>query len=588
MNINNIFNENGYVQIPKDESFTEFLTGLAPDIKALCPDYEERELPSGSYSLLDTALQHRLDVKNLLPTQVIHENPLFGKRISIHAHDLPKKLIPLLEHPHILDNVALILGTSEVVLLNAAVAASYPGNTGNDKQYHSDTANYSDGVKALQCISENKFVVNVQVFLDDVDEKLAPMKILPGTHKCDTHLAMNSLVSKRMGLSDNEDNLLQSNWIYDELLEDFNIEPELLVGERGGISLMNSSVLHAASENLSSEGVRRVAILNYARKADHYFKRSFSLKKSRLFLEKLENLVPLYNTYRKSAQVLPHILGRFKKISSNMSDFLERNINRIVNPYYLIMRVRRVFERTINKVSKVKREYLNIGAGPVWLHERFFVVDQCFKSDESLGRTNFDLVKDLPLPFENDSLKGIYSSHCFEHLNQQELIPIIKEAHRILRTGGTLRVVVPDMGRIFDAYDRRDASYYDWVREKKHMPGHTWFKDSWLRLNTRLFAGHVVDLFNDEELYNMYENNSRDEFVNKIYLRAESSPNYLNVPNAHKSYWTPDRLVKKLEELGFKNCLSVKKGVTRDKVFSNGMVFDNTLPEKSVIVEASK
>ena len=77
-------------------------------------------------------------------------------------------------------------------------------------------------------------------------------------------------------------------------------------------------------------------------------------------------------------------------------------------------------------------------------------------------------------------------------------------------------------------------------------------------------------------------------FVNKIYLRAESSPNYLNVPNAHKSYWTPDRLVKKLEELGFKNCLSVKKGVTRDKVFSNGMVFDNTLPGKSIIVEASK
>ena len=407
MNINNIFNKNGYVQIPKNGSFTEFLDGLVQDIKALCPNYEEGELPSGSYSLLDTALQHRLDDKSLLPTEVIHENPLFGKRITIQAHDFPKKLIPLLEHPHILNNVASILGTSEVVLLNASVAASYPGNTGNDKQYHSDTANFSNGEKALQCISEDKFVVNVQVFLDDVDEKLAPMKILPGSHKCDTHLAMNSLVSKRIGLSDKQDNLVQSNWIYDELIEDFNIEPELLVGERGGISLMNSSVLHAASENLSSKGVRRVAILNYARKADHYFKRSYSLKKSRLFLEKLDNIVPLYNPYIKSAQALPHVWGRLKKILSNMNDFLERNINRIVNPFYSIMRVRRLFERTINKASKVSREYLNIGAGPVWLHERFFVMDQCFKSDESLGRINFDLVKDLPLPFENDSIKGI-------------------------------------------------------------------------------------------------------------------------------------------------------------------------------------
>ena len=74
------------------------------------------------------------------------------------------------------------------------------------------------------------------------------------------------------------------------------------------------------------------------------------------------------------------------------------------------MRLRRLFEKTINKARKVSREYVNIGAGPVWFHERFFIIDQCFKSDDSLGRINFDLVKNLPLPFENDSIKGIYSS----------------------------------------------------------------------------------------------------------------------------------------------------------------------------------
>lgn len=120
------------------------------------------------------------------------------------------------------------------------------------------------------------------------------------------------------------------------------------------------------------------------------------------------------------------------------------------------------------------------------------------------------------------------------------------------------------------------------------MSGQNWFKDSWLRLNTRSFAGHVVDLFNDQELYDMYENNSRDEFINKVLIRAVSIPNYFNIPNAHKSYWTTDKLVKQLQELGFKNFLSVKKGVARDKLFSNGLVFDNTFPEKSVIVEATK
>jgi len=39
--------------------------------------------------------------------------------------------------------------------------------------------------------------------------------------------------------------------------------------------------------------------------------------------------------------------------------------------------------------------------------------------------------------------------------------------------------------------------------------------------------------------------------------------------------------ILKFEELG---CL----GISKDKVFSNGVVFDNTLPGKSVIVEATK
>ena len=144
------------------------------------------------------------------------------------------------------------------------------------------------------------------------------------------------------------------------------------------------------------------------------------------------------------------------------------------------------------------------------------------------------------------------------------------------------------MGAMFDAYDRRDATFNDWFRAKQGRPGQNWYKDSWLRLNTRSFAGHVVDQLDDEKLYEMYEKNNRDGFVTNILKTAESNPNYLNVPNTHKSYWTPDKFVKKFQELGFKNCLSVKKGETRDEVFINGAVFDNTLPNKSIIIEATK
>ena len=588
MNYNNIFNECGCVKIPKENDFTEFLSDLASEIKEVLPDYDSGKLPSGPYTLLDTALQHRLDAFHLLPEQIVHDNPLYGKRIIIRAHDFSKKMIPLLEHPHILEHVSAILGTSDILLLNGSVHASYPGSSENDGMYHSDTANFSNAKKALHCVSENTFVLNVQIFLDDIDDKLAPMKMLSGTHKPECHLAINSLVSQRLGLPASQENLVQTNWVYDELIEDFNLTPSYLTGVRGEISLMSSSLLHGATKNVTKDRVRRVAILNYIKKDDHFFKRSYPLKESRTFYGKIENPSPLYDIYKKASQASPHIAARLITISSKVRKFVSRTFRRITNPYYSIMRAKRLLEKNVNRIRKPQREYLNIGAGPAWLHERFVVLDQCFKSDESLGRRNFDLVKDLPFPYSENSFKGIYSSHCFEHLTEKEVTAILGESYRTLRIGGTLRVVVPDIEKMFDAYDRRDASYAEWFRLKQSQPGQNWVKDSWLRLLTRQFAGHVVDLFDDKQLYKMYSENSRDDFVTKILLRADSCPSYRHVPNAHKSYWTPDRLVSKFQELGFRNCAHTIKGITRDKVFSNGMVFDNTLPVNSIIVEGTK
>lgn len=588
--MNNVlkFEELGCLGISKDKDFADFLSELEPEIKAICPDYESGEVPSSPHTLLDTALQHRLDDYDLLPEQVVHENPLFGKRIITQAHDLPKKLIPLLEHSHILNHVSSILGTSEIVLINGSIHGNYPGSSENDMQYHADTGNFTNLKKALSCVSENKFVLNVQVFLDDVDDQIAPTRILLGTHKPDSHLAINSLVSKRLGLPNNQFNLIQSNWIYEELIEDFNLNPVYVKGERGEIHLMNSGLLHGSNKNISNDKVRRIAILNFARKSDHFFGRIYPYKKSKLFYESLEDPHPIFDIYKKSGQPYVHILGRVDKFLGKIQKLLTRTLNRIMKPYYLIQRLLRTGEKTLNKLIKVNREYLNIGAGPVWQHERFIAIDQCFETDEALGRINVDLVKDIPLPFEDNSFKGIYSSHCFEHLTEQEITKILEELYRVLESGGTIRVVVPDMGAMFDAYDKRDGTFADWHRAKQGMSGHNWFKDSWLRLNTRSFAGHVVDQFEDEKLYEIYNQKNREDFIKTILNAAESNPSYLNVPNAHKSFWTPDKLVKKFQELDFKKCLSVKKGVTRDKVFSNGVVFDNTLPGKSVIVEATK
>jgi SAM-dependent methyltransferase len=56
------------------------------------------------------------------------------------------------------------------------------------------------------------------------------------------------------------------------------------------------------------------------------------------------------------------------------------------------------------------------------------------------------------LPFADESVSCIYSSHAFEHFSWAESLAIAKECFRVLRRGGVLRVVVPDLRLIAREY----------------------------------------------------------------------------------------------------------------------------------------
>jgi len=61
------------------------------------------------------------------------------------------------------------------------------------------------------------------------------------------------------------------------------------------------------------------------------------------------------------------------------------------------------------------------------------------------------------LPFPDQSVSYIYSSHTFEHFSWNESLGVTKECFRVLKTGGVLRVVVPDLGSIVRDYLKSDV-----------------------------------------------------------------------------------------------------------------------------------
>lgn len=60
----------------------------------------------------------------------------------------------------------------------------------------------------------------------------------------------------------------------------------------------------------------------------------------------------------------------------------------------------------------------------------------------------------MPFPWEDHSIDIIYSSHTLEHFSKEDGMFFLKECYRVLKTGGTVRIVVPDLNILITRYIR--------------------------------------------------------------------------------------------------------------------------------------
>ena len=68
-----------------------------------------------------------------------------------------------------------------------------------------------------------------------------------------------------------------------------------------------------------------------------------------------------------------------------------------------------------------------------------------------------------PLPFPDNCVTQIYSSHLLEHIDYPNLIALLSQCHRVLKSGGLFKVAVPNARLFLDAYfhpEEFDAAYY--------------------------------------------------------------------------------------------------------------------------------
>jgi len=120
---------------------------------------------------------------------------------------------------------------------------------------------------------------------------------------------------------------------------------------------------------------------------------------------------------------------------------------------------------------------LHLGCGPVLL-EGFINID--------IAPAPLSMNVLWGLPFHDGQVAVVYASHVIEHLFfPTDVHAVLAEAKRVLKPGGTLRIVVPDIARCLKAYQEQDAAFFESRRE--HFSW--WPEDATMLENFLTYAG---------------------------------------------------------------------------------------------------
>lgn len=82
--------------------------------------------------------------------------------------------------------------------------------------------------------------------------------------------------------------------------------------------------------------------------------------------------------------------------------------------------------------------YIDIGCGPN-LHTGFYHIDYSWRPGVQLC---WDITRALPI--NDDSIGGVFTEHCVEHIAFEQFLSLVGEIHRVMTPSARLRIVVPD------------------------------------------------------------------------------------------------------------------------------------------------
>lgn len=245
------------------------------------------------------------------------------------------------------------------------------------------------------------------------------------------------------------------------------------------------------------------------------------------------------------------------------------------------------------------RRFYNVGAGsfyhPCWTNLDY--VSEWYEGVQK-GVVHHDLMSEDPLPIPSASAEIIYTSHTIEHIKDDAVARLFREAHRALKTGGVFRVTTgPDADTDFAAMMRGDEGWFYW--DAAYDESGQWrtmtkapccsvpLEERWLHHVATMLAPndlspspHKFDAASIRQIIaERGKEGALDYFTSLTEWRGDR-------PGNHVSWWNADKIAAFLREAGFNTVYRSGYGQSAAPVLRNTYYFDNTHPQMSVYVEA--
>ena len=267
------------------------------------------------------------------------------------------------------------------------------------------------------------------------------------------------------------------------------------------------------------------------------------------------------------------------------------------------IKVSKDYYQGFSSESIENKRFYNIGAGS-FQHSAWTNIDyetDHYKSKQRKGFLHYNLMELAPLPIESDSAEIIYSSHTIEHVDDAAVLNMIKESYRVLKPGGYIRLTTPDAWIEYQAYMKKDLSFWDWQIAYYSRKG-KWELLYKKPLNEasidQLFLHHfasqlceidvddsVSKKYSDAEIKEVFSKHSMQEGLNIFTKQCKFNAQH---PGNHINWWDYNKLESFLKEAGFKTIYRSGYGQSLCAPLRDIDLFDNTHPTISIYVEAVK